>query len=1394
MKSWSRVTLLPAALMILALPVVHARDLTFDERVDCQEAIERVYYSHQVGATQPFEQAVSRQTVERKVRRQLRQSVALDTYWKTPLTAEAMRRELERIAAMTRFPGRLREIYNALGGGPVLVQECFARPLLADRLSRNFFAFDGRFHAAAREEAEALRGALLRGEIDPAAGHPRRSVSRVARRTIAGLERFDAGHLGIPAAVELQPFRIELDGEDFLRWRSELPPDAGEIGRLEESRDAFTVRVVLAEGNGETTVATYTSMKTPWEDWWASVREQLDERSARTVAEFGALPPTGMESDLTSVHDAAFALDHGAALESSQAFPCSANDTWDNGSLDDVVNLRHRHSAVWTGNEMIVWGGTDGTYYIDTGGRYDPLTDIWMSTSTIGAPAARVFHTAIWTGSEMIVWGGDDNDSHLNTGGRYDPVSDTWSPTSTAGAPSDQSYNSAVWTGTDMLVWKGASGGRYDPATDSWTPISPVNSPGTRSFQTAVWTGTEMILWGGGGGGTLLSTGGRYDPVSDTWMPTSTIGAPNGRAEHTAIWTGSEMIVWGGADGFDDVDSGGRYDPASDSWISTSSLNAPTGRSAHTAVWTGSEMLVWGGSDFGGSDFTGVVDTGGRYDPASDSWTTTSTLNAPSARIEDTAIWSGSAMIVWGGGDGNLPDTGPGGRYDPATDSWTPTAISDAPAARRSHSAIWTGTLMVIWGGTQTPAGQGSRYDPLTDTWSPVSTVNAPASQVHAAAWSGNEMLVWGGFGTPAKPNSGGRYDPIGDLWTPMSAIDAPSPRINLTGVWTGSEFIVWGGFDGTNLNDGGRYDPIGDDWTPIATAGAPVGRNEHSAVWTGSRMIVWGGRGDAGPRSDGGVYDKSTDSWNAVSTVDAPAGSLFHSALWTGDRMVVWGGYDVSSLNDEGHYDPVDDGGQYDPVTDTWAPTSAIGAPSPRRSHSVVWTGKEMVIWGGYVGGAFLGSGARYDPVSDDWTPTTMNGAPSGRAVHSAVWTGDFMIVWGGTNGPVLNDGGRYVVVDMEDDDGDGFTECDGDCDDTNPAVHPNGTEVCNGLDDDCNDQIDEGLGATTCGLGDCERTVSNCIAGVPQVCEPLVDTTPPVLVLPAGVTAECVHPVTTPVAIGAATASDSCCATVTVGHDAAPGFPLGDTPVTWTAVDCNGLTTTGTQTISIVDTTPPAVSVALAPATLWPPNHRMMEVEALVGVTDQCSSTAVVLSHVVSSEVDDGVNDGDTIDDIQGVEAGTADFRFDLRAERADGGGGRIYTAVYEAIDAAGNAAQGAGFALVPHDQGGIVDPIDLRVEEEQAGTMIHWSAVAGAQSYDIIRSSSTFLRDAGHVIDLGPVVCIEAASTDTTTEGREDPELPAVGEAFLYFVEYFDGTSSSYGTESAGKPRAPGPGACP
>jgi len=307
---------------------------------------------------------------------------------------------------------------------------------------------------------------------------------------------------------------------------------------------------------------------------------------------------------------------------------------------------------------MIVWGGGNSGGSYNDGGRYDPAANTWSATTVAGAPAARSFHTAVWTGREMIVWGGGRND-----GGRYNPVDDSWASVPTVGAPSARIYHAAVWTGTEMIVWGGESmiglplgdGGRYNPFSKSayWRPVQLAGAPAARSFHTAVWTGNEMIIWGGANSSVELNNGGRYDPNTDSWSPISATGAPSARSKHTAVWTGTEMILWGGRTNNVDytvttLNDGGRYHPNTDSWSPISATAAPSARYDHTAVWTGKEMIIWGGSRVVlGNGF--YMNDGGRYDPATDSWSPITTSGAPIARSKHTAVWTGSEMIVFGG-------------------------------------------------------------------------------------------------------------------------------------------------------------------------------------------------------------------------------------------------------------------------------------------------------------------------------------------------------------------------------------------------------------------------------------------------------------------------------------------------------------------------------------------------------------------------------------------------------------------------------------------------------------------------------------------------------------------------------------------------------------------------
>jgi N-acetylneuraminic acid mutarotase len=356
------------------------------------------------------------------------------------------------------------------------------------------------------------------------------------------------------------------------------------------------------------------------------------------------------------------------------------------------------------------------------------------------------------------------------------------------------------------------------------------------------------------------------------WQQRFSSSSPTARRDHTAVWTGSEMIIWGGFDGNTRLNTGGRYNPLTDSWSPITTSGAPSGRRYHTAIWTGSEMLVWGGELGGG------LDTGGRYNPTTDTWSAI-TPSGP-GRYDHTAVWTGSEMIIWGGlGTSGTNWLNSGGRYSPATDTWSPVTTTDAPTARNQHTAVWTGTEMIIWGGqvaTNIPSGAGARYNPNDDAWVIITTSNAPAERMkHSAVWTGTKMIVWGGSGgINASYSDGKLYDPGTNNWTVMSSANTPFPREQHTGVWTGTEMIVWGGHDNGNSihrSDGARYNPSTTTWVPIRASGSPSGRLDHTAVWTGSSMLIWGGFGFALLPSGSTPATYLSDLWYY-----APAKNLF--------------------------------------------------------------------------------------------------------------------------------------------------------------------------------------------------------------------------------------------------------------------------------------------------------------------------------------------------------------------------------------------------------------------------------------------------------------------------------------------------------------------------------------
>ncbi|HEX6789936.1 MAG TPA: FlgD immunoglobulin-like domain containing protein [Candidatus Krumholzibacteria bacterium] len=203
------------------------------------------------------------------------------------------------------------------------------------------------------------------------------------------------------------------------------------------------------------------------------------------------------------------------------------------------------------------------------------------------------------------------------------------------------------------------------------------------------------------------------------------------------------------------------------------------------------------------------------------------------------------------------------------------------------------------------------------------------------------------------------------------------------------------------------------------------------------------------------------------------------------------------------------------------------------------------------------------------------------------------------------------------------------------------------------------------------------------------VVDTTPPVITCPGAIQVEqttpggtpATHPAITAFVLGAS-ATDDTDPSPLVTCNAPALFPPGVTTVTFRAEDVSGNHAECTSTVTVLDTTPPQIAVELDKNALWPPNHKLVTVCATVAASDNGGEPSWSLVSITSSESDNGRGDGHTKQDIQNAEFGTPDRCFDLRAERAGNGDGRVYEIVYGASDPSGNATYDTVYVRVPHD----------------------------------------------------------------------------------------------------------------
>lgn len=170
--------------------------------------------------------------------------------------------------------------------------------------------------------------------------------------------------------------------------------------------------------------------------------------------------------------------------------------------------------------------------------------------------------------------------------------------------------------------------------------------------------------------------------------------------------------------------------------------------------------------------------------------------------------------------------------------------------------------------------------------------------------------------------------------------------------------------------------------------------RFREATVWTGRVLLVWGGDGGT-TFDDGAAYDPFSNSWRMMPPAPlSPRADV--SAVWAGDRAIFWGGDAFSRLNQAGFFVPLSDGASYDPSTNSWhrLPQSPLSA---RAGASMIWTGLEVIVFGGHQLGDGSAAGATYQPASNRWSRLPrFPGAPACVPdPATVVWTGHQLLVW---------------------------------------------------------------------------------------------------------------------------------------------------------------------------------------------------------------------------------------------------------------------------------------------------------------------------------------------------------------------------------------------------------------
>ncbi|MEJ2110907.1 MAG: kelch repeat-containing protein, partial [Acidobacteriota bacterium] len=267
-----------------------------------------------------------------------------------------------------------------------------------------------------------------------------------------------------------------------------------------------------------------------------------------------------------------------------------------------LLDARYGHAAsLLASGEVLVTGGRDGVYVINTAEIYSPIQERFVSIKgTMSHPRYRHTSTALNDGT-VLVAGGQNSISINDTAEIYDPITDSFSSTAGNMNSARDAHTATLLQDGRVLLVGGIDGYGlsstaeiYDPATSTFSATGSMRTG--RAFHEAVRLKDGRVLILGGYNGAYLSSAEIYDPLTGVFSEISSMNVA--RSDFTAtLMPDGTVLIAGGESTSGTLDSVEFYYPSTDQFaLLPQTLNQP--RSLHTATAvSGGKVLFVGGSN-----------------------------------------------------------------------------------------------------------------------------------------------------------------------------------------------------------------------------------------------------------------------------------------------------------------------------------------------------------------------------------------------------------------------------------------------------------------------------------------------------------------------------------------------------------------------------------------------------------------------------------------------------------------------------------------------------------------------------------------------------------------------------------------------------------------------------